>query len=385
MYPTLSVSLLCQISFTLQFTPQEIDVYWRTCMQQKVPTPPVPLRSALRTFKALIRRASEGDQALIMNKRRGSELLLHHATHQKGLTLFARALVRNQECEKMVPYLVDILDSKEDILHIIVMTFLVELLNRKTFDDDAEDLIIHQLCRQLKANRAELRSLSLSGMLYLSIYPQKMAKLKPALANILQRLKETNREINIKALKVLPCLLKTLAGEEVNFHTLEVAARVIPLFDDASHKVRLAAISTFKGLYEVIKRGGKEQMKELALQSLVPLMVHLQDDSVPVTKACWATLKRTDQFLKSFIQLSIQESEVRSFCTRLVKRYREQGEGILVEQAFAYLENPRKALRDEAVRLLGKHHQHHQPPSMYMKPSLRRQSTKKHLKPLLLS
>lgn len=47
-------------------------------------------RSALRTFKSLLKRASDGDQALIMNERGGSELLINPKTHQKGITVFAR-------------------------------------------------------------------------------------------------------------------------------------------------------------------------------------------------------------------------------------------------------------------------------------------------------
>ncbi|XP_061493735.1 maestro heat-like repeat-containing protein family member 7 [Rhineura floridana] len=90
MYPMLSIALLCQISYTVHFTPEEIDIYWSACIRQEIPTPPAPLRSALRAFKGLIRRAGDGDQALIMNRRGGSELLVHRGTHQKGLTVFAR-------------------------------------------------------------------------------------------------------------------------------------------------------------------------------------------------------------------------------------------------------------------------------------------------------
>ncbi|XP_078245135.1 uncharacterized protein LOC144587764 [Pogona vitticeps] len=93
-------------------------------------------------------------------------------------------------------------------------------------------------------------------------------------------------------------------------------------------------------------------MKQFTMQSLVPLMLHLQDESVPVAQACWTALRKADQFLKSFIQLSIHVNDPWNLCTSLVTRYREQGEGILLEQAFGYLENPRRSLRDGAIRLL---------------------------------
>ncbi|KAH0624241.1 hypothetical protein JD844_007855 [Phrynosoma platyrhinos] len=274
MYPTLSISLLCHITYTVYFTPQEIDIYWRTCIQQKFPTPIVPFRSALRTFKALVRRVSSGDETLIMNKRRGSELLLHRSTHQQGIAVFARILLANQGNEQMFRQLMLILDTKEDQIHITVMTFLVE-----------------------------------------------MAKLKHALPDILARLREASREVNVKALKLLPYVLRSLNSEELSIFTVEVAARVIPLFDDASNKVRLAAISTFSCLFELIRKGAKEPMKEFALQSLVPLMVHLHDESTLVTQACWIALRRADRFLKSFIQMSIQDNEPWTFCTNLVSAF----------------------------------------------------------------
>ncbi|KAL8177399.1 UNVERIFIED_CONTAM: hypothetical protein K2H54_002840 [Gekko kuhli] len=88
MYPTLSIALLCQISYTRHFMPKEIEIYWRTCIQQKMLTPLVPFRSVLRTYKALL-CTSHNSEDLITNQW-GSELLLHPSAHQKGLCRFAR-------------------------------------------------------------------------------------------------------------------------------------------------------------------------------------------------------------------------------------------------------------------------------------------------------
>ncbi|KAJ7324651.1 hypothetical protein JRQ81_017671 [Phrynocephalus forsythii] len=262
------------------------------------------------------------------------------------------ALLRNEGCERMLPYLLATLETKEDTIHVIAMTFIVEILDTKTLDEPTENLIIQHLFTQLKSNKVQLRILSLNGMLRLTAYPKKMAKLKPALPDLLARLKEANREINVKALKVLEYLLKTLDAEELNLFTMEVAARVIPLFDDASNKVRVAAISTFNCLLEVTRRGSKDQMKQFTMESLVPLMVHLHDESIQVAEASWATLRKADQFLKSFLQLPIHENDPWSLSASLVKRYRELGEGVLLEQAFGYLENPRRSLRNGAIKLL---------------------------------
>ncbi|XP_060098727.1 uncharacterized protein LOC132574381 [Heteronotia binoei] len=350
-YPTLSIALLCQISYTMHFMPKEIEIYWRTCIQQKTPTPLVPFRSALRTFNLLLRCASHGDQVLIMNKRRGSELLLNPSTHQKGLYLFARAMIRNEDCASILPYLLKTLENPEDFRHITVMTFLVELLRHQTFNYITEYQIIRQLWKQLNATKVELRSLALDGMLQLAAYPEKMAKLEPALPDILARLKESNRAVNVKALKVLRYLLKSLESQEVSPLTLEVANQVIPLFDDASYKVRLAAICAFNCLFEIIKNEEKD-MKELAMQSLVPLMVHLFDGSPQVVQASQEGLKKVDAFLKSFVQMTIHEKNAWDYCISLLKRYRKQGERILVEQAFAYLENPQLSLREASIKLL---------------------------------
>ncbi|XP_062832978.1 maestro heat-like repeat-containing protein family member 7 isoform X2 [Anolis carolinensis] len=306
MYATLSISMACHISYTVFLSTQEIDAYWRICIQHEIPTPPVP----------------------------------------------SRTLLRNQRSEEVIPHLMTILDTKEDRLHYTVMTFLTVLLERGKLKDEALEEVTQQLCKQLKAHQVEMRSLALSGMLQLTAYPEKMTSLKRALPDILSRLKEANREVNVKALKLLPHVLRSLKNEELNVFTVEVAARVIPMFDDASNKVRFAAISTFGGLFDLHQKGGKDQFRQYVLQSLVPLMVHLHDESTPVTQVCWTALRKADRFLKSFIQIALHDNDVQSFCTNLVKRYREQAESILVEQAFSYLDNPRHTLREGAVKIL---------------------------------
>ncbi|KAM6443271.1 uncharacterized protein PHA67_021695 [Liasis olivaceus] len=93
-------------------------------------------------------------------------------------------------------------------------------------------------------------------------------------------------------------------------------------------------------------------MKEIAIESMVPLMIHLQDESIHVTQACWQALRRIDKFLKSFLQFSISENEPWKFCACLLKRYREQGESVFMDQAFAFLDSPRQSLQEAAVKLL---------------------------------
>ncbi|KAJ6655486.1 hypothetical protein lerEdw1_005064 [Lerista edwardsae] len=241
MYPMLSIAVLCQISYTLNFTHQEIDIYWRICIQQHIPTPLVPFRSALRTFKSLLKRAGDGDQALIMNKRGGLRAPDQPQDSPEGRhTLcqvsrwWCKALIRSQGCTGMLSYLMDILDSKDESKHITAMTFLVELIRQQAFDDANEGRVIKQLRKKLTASKFELRSLSLDGMLHMATHPDKIAKLEAALPDILARLKEVNRDVNVKALHLLPYLLRSLQKEGAGSLAMDVATRVLPLFDDVS-------------------------------------------------------------------------------------------------------------------------------------------------------
>lgn len=59
-------------------------------------------------------------------------------------------------------------------------------------------------------------------------------KLEAALPDILARLKEVNREVNVKALRLLPYILRSLQKEGASALSMDVAARVLPLFDDVS-------------------------------------------------------------------------------------------------------------------------------------------------------
>ncbi|XP_065435219.1 maestro heat-like repeat-containing protein family member 7 [Chrysemys picta bellii] len=97
----------------------------------------------------------------------------------------------------------------------------------------------------------------------------------------------------LEAISAVQNLLQSLDGSELT----SVARKLIPLFDAVRPQVRSAAIMLFTELLNTVKRRQKPLLQEEVTRSLVPLLLHLQDEDPDVGKRCQKALAGCFQLL----------------------------------------------------------------------------------------
>ncbi|KAL8222582.1 UNVERIFIED_CONTAM: hypothetical protein K2H54_077555 [Gekko kuhli] len=235
-------------------------------------------RSAASTLRAILRHADCVNEGILTKKMVLWELLVRAETFHQGVSLLTRAIVRGRprELKWMAEHVMAILDDPDDSEHVTAMAIFAESSDIVTVRD--RDLLRH-LSKQIAAPKAVLRSLALDGMIHLADNPDQVTKLLLLLPEVLKRFQEPDREMTLKALRLVKLLTCYLEGYRNASLTLEVAEQVLPLFGDESHKVRSLAICLFGNILGTVNNHNKTKMKEFALQSLVPLLMHLHDRS----------------------------------------------------------------------------------------------------------
>ncbi|XP_053107975.1 maestro heat-like repeat family member 5 [Hemicordylus capensis] len=358
MWEKLCLALIFWIAHT--FDPKVCE--WESEMQETSRHPsPRLARAAVSTLRTLLRHAGCENQGLLMKKFTVWDLLVNAETHHQGVALFARALVRNppRELKWMVGHVLAVLSDPDEGRHASAMAFLVEFLQCPELGNDKDKDILKHLGQHLMSSKATFRSLALEGMLHLTATPERAEPLmlKPLLLEeIPKRLQESDREISLKTLRLVKQMTSCLAGSrEAGAFAVGVAGPVLPLFDDESHKVRFLAIGLFSNLLEMATSWqARKQMKTHALHSLVPLVMHLHDQSPHVIQVSWDTLSSVGRFLGCRkLQPLIRSQDKWSICLLIIKKYRTVTACHFLAQSIKYLKSPQAAIRELAVRLIG--------------------------------
>ncbi|XP_075766290.1 maestro heat-like repeat-containing protein family member 7 isoform X3 [Pelodiscus sinensis] len=355
LYPQLYIALLFQITYTVEPSVQDIAFYWRVCRQENTPTPLSPVRCVVKAMRALLRCAGYGDQVTFIQKQGGWDMLASSDTHHKGVCLLARAMVRNrfQERSWIFHQLMAILDRRDDKRHIPAMAFFIQLLQCPDLGNELEDAILDQMSRQLRDPNTVVRWLALKGLFNLALHPEKVGKLQRLLPDIQERLREADRGVITKAIGVLKLILTSLDRQSASPAAVQVAERLLPLFDNESSKLRMLSIALFKALLGIVTEPYRWWMKEHVLRSLVPLLLLLHDENLSVSQVSWDTLARATLFLRwRRLRVLVQRKDVWPSCDCLLTRYKRRADSFLC-QTLPFLEHPQAPVREAAIRFLG--------------------------------
>nr|XP_056714798.1 maestro heat-like repeat-containing protein family member 7 [Euleptes europaea] len=118
-------------------------------------------------------------------------------------------------------------------------------------------------------------------------------EVKALLPSLLGSLEETEGSVVTEGLIAIQNLLKFMHRNDM----VILAEKLLPLFNIEDAKARNSAISLFAELPNVVKKKEKYLIQEQMSQSLVPLLLHLQDEEPEVVKGCQEALARCFRFL----------------------------------------------------------------------------------------
>ncbi|KAF7236602.1 Maestro heat-like repeat-containing protein family member 7, partial [Varanus komodoensis] len=249
----------------------------------------------VETIKLLLLRMGCRYEATFMEKTRGWAMLQSAGELLQGATLLARAMLHFScpETTRILDFLFSQLGKGSETLKPTTIAFFVELLHCQ----EIEQLPAEQLCESLAAwtrsPSPDVRSLGLRALGILAIHPDKVEDVKALMPTLLASLEEADGGVLREGLTAVQNLLKFMQRSDV----VSLAEKLLPLFNNVDAKARCVSIALFAELPNVVKKKERYLIQEQVTQSLVPLLLHLQDEEPEVAKACQEALARCFRFL----------------------------------------------------------------------------------------
>ncbi|XP_042650022.1 uncharacterized protein LOC122153620 [Tyto alba] len=189
---------------------------------------------------------------------------------------------------------------------------LMELLDvlqdqklRKVFSSDTEDACIYPLfllvCagvdpeefaalykaqRYLRHPSPLMLSLVLRVLLTLSESPEMARRMPVLVPDLVETLQDASADVQTKALLFFRNVLGHLKQEEASLIALQLAEKLLPLFDDECSQLWELSISLFREVVKAVAKQGRNK-KKMALQVrrvLLPLLLHVADRSESVAQ-----------------------------------------------------------------------------------------------------
>ncbi|KAM6307937.1 uncharacterized protein O3Q21_012184 [Podargus strigoides] len=178
----------------------------------------------------------------------------------------------------------------------------------------------------------------------------KMQVLLPHMLEVLQHSVEENR---MKALLLFPHVMSHLSMMEASPIAVQLAEKLLPLFDEGSSALRELSIRLFRDLLEAVVGSDKERMEEIARRALLPLFLHMSDQSDSVAQASGEAVLAAGQLLKcEHLEHLMQMGQTWRIAECLLVQDRSRA-GNYCLQSLPYLQDAQATLREAAVRFIG--------------------------------
>ncbi|XP_061219241.1 uncharacterized protein LOC133217636 [Neopsephotus bourkii] len=203
----------------------------------------------------------------------------------------------------------------------------------------------------LSQNEA-LFSLTVTGLITLSQSPDTARKILVLLPDLIHRLQRADSKNRRKMLLVFRNVMGHLKKEDSST-TLQLAEKLLQLFDDVSSQVQELSICLFKEILQMADRKHQRQMQKIARESLVPLMLHMSDETESVAKASHEAFCVAAKVLKlKRLSHNVQAHEIWRTAECLLEQDRSRAEEY-VRHSMPYLQHTQVTMRSAAVRFIG--------------------------------
>ncbi|KAJ6664797.1 hypothetical protein lerEdw1_005769 [Lerista edwardsae] len=253
LYPELLTALLNELCFAT-----EADASPDTAFLQKQCGREEGLTSfAVEAIQLLLLRIGCHYEVTFMERTRGWAMLQSSRELLQGVTLLA------SPCDGRLPLL------------------LPQFLHCQEIEQLPDEQIFECLEDWLHDPNPDVRSLGLRGLGVLAIHPDKVEEVKALLPSILGSLEEADGRVISEGITAIQNLLKFMQRNDI----VGLAEKLLPLFSNTDPKARTCAIALFAELPSVVKKKEKYLIQEQVTQSLLPLLLHLQDEEPEVVKS----------------------------------------------------------------------------------------------------
>ncbi|XP_054830338.1 maestro heat-like repeat-containing protein family member 6 [Eublepharis macularius] len=295
---------------------------------------------AVEALKTVIKREKKSWMCFL-SLAGGWDLLSSPENYLEGVLLLARSIVKHYRgldyaiFTKVIP----LLHHGDDKQKLTAMAFFTALLSSESTYAVLQKQYILSLLKNWNTDpNSTYRWLSLHGMGNVALHLQNNKELTELILGILQSFHDPDEKVALTAFEVIT----RMAAKKKNvLECVTIAKQLQPFLTDGRVKVCCAANQLFQVLLKNPDLKDKPLMQDQVLNSIVPLLLNMQDQHPEVVKSCRESLKQC----KIFLGWTVNDSQGDSWnftCKHLVKEYPGKLRNFLY-QAQDYSQNPRKS------------------------------------------
>lgn len=224
-----------------------------------------------------------------------------------------------------------------------------------------EEYSLGRMVEGLSHRDPVMKVLSIRGLVILARRAEKTAKVQALLPSMVKGLRNVDGVLVVEAVHNLKTIFKgqdrKLTDCSVYVDMLQV---LLPHFSDSREDVRLSCINIYGKVVQKLRSPHTQAMEEQLINTLVPLLLIMQEGNTKVGQKCVKTLFRCSCFMawelpkKAYSRKpwDNQPQTVAKICKYLVNTHRENAFKFL-SQSLEYAKNSRASLRKSSVMFIG--------------------------------
>ncbi|XP_044530732.1 maestro heat-like repeat-containing protein family member 7 [Gracilinanus agilis] len=358
-YPQLLLALLVQVHYHIGLNlPGQ-----GSCFRNSLSSTFMPVRWVVKVVKTLLLKMGCSYEATLLESQGAWELMGQAEHHHRGVSLLARAMVHYscQELCRMLYLLIPLLERGDEKHKITATAFFVELLRMEQVKRIPEEYSLGRMSEGLSSEDPIMKVLCIRGLVILAHRTEKSNKIQALLPSMMKGLQWVDGLLAVEAVSNVKTILRSQdkKSSDISIY-LDILQVLQPHFDDNREEVRLAAITLFGKVVQLLRSPCTPLTEQQLVNSLVPLILQLQEGNPVVGKRCKKTLSYCcyhmawvlPKMMYSKKPWDPSQQNVAKICKYLVNTHRDSAL-VFLTQSLEYTKSPRAALRRSAVTFIG--------------------------------
>uniref|UniRef100_H0V908 Maestro heat like repeat family member 7 n=1 Tax=Cavia porcellus TaxID=10141 RepID=H0V908_CAVPO len=362
-YPQLLLALLIQVHYHIGLKLPGHGVPGKDTKDQAWPPVFTPVRWVVKVVKTLLLKMGCSQEAAFVEAEGGWDLMEQAQGHHLGVSLLARAMVHYscQELCRILYLLIPLLERGDEKHKITATAFFVELFQMEQVRRIPEEYSLGRMTEGLGHRNPVMKVLSIRGLMILAHRSEKMAKVQALLPSMVKGLKNMDGVLVVEAVQSLKTIFKGKDQKQRDSSVyVEMLQVLLPHFSDSSEDVRASCINMYGKVVQKLRPPCTQAMEEQLTNTLVPLLLIMQEGNAKVGQKSLKTLFRCSCFMAWELPKTAysrkswdnRQQAVAKLCKYLVNTHPNNALTFL-SQGLEYAKNPRASLRKCSVMFIG--------------------------------